>query len=250
MEVSALNAFDPDRQVGEEARKVHAARIGSGFIRTYLSGAAILAIGYKGYRDDAIPIVPAATGVDLDYPGYDGITLPFDNESQDAVFASHCLEHIEDFQNAIRDWFRVLKHGGYLLVMVPHKFLYEKQTDLPSRYNDDHKRFYTPASIMAEIEMSLSPNTYRLRHLRDNDTGYDYTILPHSHPGGSYELELVIEKIQPPAWSLALPQQPGGPAKPAPFPAGTASGEPAWTGQGWRPTRPRHSRRGRSGAGL
>jgi ADP-heptose:LPS heptosyltransferase/SAM-dependent methyltransferase len=201
--------LDPERLVGEEARKSHAARISSGFIDRYLSGSAILDIGYRGYLADVVPIVPNAVGVELDYPGYDGTTLPFQEETQDAVFASHCLEHIEDFQNAIRDWFRVLRIGGFLIVMVPHKFLYEKQTGLPSRYNADHKRFYTPASLMAEIEMSLRPNTYRLRHLVDNDRHYDYMIPPERHSGGCYEIELVIEKIRPPSWVLAKPLQPG-----------------------------------------
>jgi ADP-heptose:LPS heptosyltransferase len=212
-----LSVLDPNRPVGEEARKAHPTRVSNGFIATYLSGQAILDIGYKGYRDDVVPIVPTAIGVDLDYPGYDGVTLPFPEGSQDAVFASHCLEHIEDFQNAIRDWFRVLKHGGYLLIMVPHQFLYEKQTSLPSRYNDDHKRFYTPASLMAEIEMSLRPNTYRLRHLRDNDARYDYTIPPYRHSGGSYELEAVIEKIRPPSWNLAKPSTQATSAKDTPL---------------------------------
>jgi ADP-heptose:LPS heptosyltransferase len=201
--------LDPERLVGEEARKSNAVRISTGFIDRYLSGSAILDIGYRGYLADVVPIVPNAVGVELDYPGYDGTTLPFQEETQDAVFASHCLEHIEDFQNAIRDWFRVLRIGGFLIVMVPHKFLYEKQTALPSRYNADHKRFYTPASLMAEIEMSLRPNTYRLRHLVDNDRHYDYAIPPERHAGGCYEIELVIEKIRPPAWVLAKPLQPG-----------------------------------------
>jgi ADP-heptose:LPS heptosyltransferase/predicted SAM-dependent methyltransferase len=201
-----VSALDPDRLVGEEARKAHPARVRNGFIERYLSGSTILDIGYRGYRNDSVPIVPEAIGVEFDYPGYDGITLPFEEGSQDAVFASHCLEHIEDFQHSIRDWFRVLRIGGHLVVIVPHKFLYEKQTDLPSRYNVDHKRFYTPASLMAEIEMSLRPNTYRLRHLVDNDAHFDYAIPPDRHSGGSYEIELVIEKIRPPAWHLAKPQ--------------------------------------------
>ena len=151
-----------------------------------------------------VPIVPQATGVELDFPGYDGRTLPFAEESQDAVFASHCLEHIPDFRNALQDWFRVLRVGGFLVIMVPHQFLYEKKVAPPSQYNGDHRRFYTPASLMAEIEESLPPNSYRLRHLADNDLGYDYSIPPQHHPGGCYELEMVVEKIEAPDWPLAL----------------------------------------------
>jgi SAM-dependent methyltransferase len=194
-----------EHNVGEEARKTLAAKLENGFFRRYMSGEHILDIGYRGYVDNVEPILPQAIGVELDYPGYDGRTLPFPDCSQDAVYNSHCLEHISDFEQAIRDWHRVLKIGGFLVIVVPHQFLYEKRTNMPSRWNADHKRFYTPASLAGEIEKSLPPNSYRLRHLADNDAGYDYTIGPERHAGGCYEIELVIEKIARPAWQLEEP---------------------------------------------
>src|SRR5215831_7157528 len=121
----------PDRLVGVEARKLYAAKLEEGFIAKYLSGSAILDIGYRGYEPDVLPIVPQAIGIDLDYPGYDGRTLPFPDNSQDAVFSSHCLEHAEDCRQAIREWFRVLKIQGYLVLAVPHKFLYERRQRPP-----------------------------------------------------------------------------------------------------------------------
>jgi SAM-dependent methyltransferase len=201
------------RTVGAEAGKTIARKIEDGFVGRYLSGAAILDVGYRGYTG-AQPILSQAIGIELDYPGYDGRTLPFADQTQDAVFASHCLEHIEDYRNAIREWHRVLKIGGYMVIAVPHKFLYEKRTELPSRWNEDHKRFYTPASLMAEIEASLSPNTYRLRHLIDNDLDYDYAITPSRHAGGCYEIELVLERLAPPAWDLEDPPPPLTPPPP------------------------------------
>ena len=192
------------RRVGEEASKVQQLRIENGFVDAYLSGAHILDIGYRGYIQDVVPIVPQAIGIELDYPGYDGRTLPFPEGSQDAVFASHCLEHIPDFVQAFRDWHRVLKVGGFLVIMVPHQFLYEKRTTLPSRYNGDHQRFYTPASLMGDVERALPPNSYRLRHLADNDRDFEYDIPPERHSGGCYEIELVIEKIAAPSWGLDM----------------------------------------------
>ena len=56
---------------------------------------------------------------------------------------------------------------------------------------------------MADIEATLKPNSYRLRHLADNDRHFDYTIPPDKHSGGCYEIELVIEKIASPEWSIA-----------------------------------------------
>jgi SAM-dependent methyltransferase len=196
------------RTLGAEAAKGLAGRARSGFVAKYLSGPAILDIGYRGYGGEVEPIVPHAIGIELDYPGYDGRTLPFTDFSQDAVFSSHCLEHIEDYRGALRDWFRVLKVGGYLVIAVPHKFLYERKTALPSIWNADHKRFYTPASLLSEIEQSLEPNTYRVRHLADNDDGFDYGIPPQRHAGGCYEVELVAQRIAPPFWTLLPPVEP------------------------------------------
>jgi glycosyltransferase involved in cell wall biosynthesis/SAM-dependent methyltransferase len=188
-----------------EARKTFAIKLKDGFIEKYLSGAAILDIGYRGYETEVLPIVPQAVGVDLDYPGYDGRTLPFPDGSQDAVFSSHCLEHVDDCRTAIREWFRVLRTGGYLVLMVPHKYLYERRLTPPSRWNLDHRRFFTPATLLMRIEHALTPNTYRIRHLIDNDVGYGYTIPVQNHPGGSHEIELVLEKIDPPVWELEAP---------------------------------------------
>ena len=197
--------LDPDRRVGVEARKSYALKLQDGFIQKYLSGGAILDIGYRGYEDDVVPIVPQAIGVDLDYPGYDGRTLPFADGSQDAVFSSHCLEHADDCRAAIAEWFRVLKTDGFLIIAVPHKYLYERRLTPPSRWNADHRRFFTPATLLLRIEEALPPNSYRIRHLVDNDFGYVYSIPPDSHPGGCCEIEVVVQKVAPPPWQLENP---------------------------------------------
>ena len=129
-----------------EAGRSYFARRASGFFDRFMSGDTVLDVGYKGYNNpEGITAVPHAIGVDLDYPGYDGLRLPFADESVDSVFSSHSLEHVDSYQDVIRDWYRVLKVGGYVICAVPSQLLYEKKRHLPSRYNADHKRFYTPA---------------------------------------------------------------------------------------------------------
>lgn len=195
-------SLDPARKVGLESQKSYIPKIESGFFDRFLSGGAILDIGFAGHDGDGQPIVPQATGVDKDYPGYDGVRLPFPDESQDAVYSSHCYEHISDFAGVLRDWYRVLKTGGYIVIAVPHQHLFEKRADLPSLWNRDHKRFYTPASLLAEVESALPPNSVRVRHLCDNDAGYDYRIPPPDPATGCYEIELVLQKIPRPSWDL------------------------------------------------
>lgn len=160
----------------------------------------ILDIRLRGHQEPSVPILPRTIGADLGYPGDGGIPLPFPDESIDVVFSSQMLEHVADYKAVIRDWYRVLKIGGFIVCIVPHQFLYEKKWALPSRWNGDHKRFYTPGSLLDEFEAALAPNTYRLRHLIDNDKGYTYDIGPDRHCGGTSVIELVIEKISKPAW--------------------------------------------------
>jgi SAM-dependent methyltransferase len=194
--------------VGEEARKNFPFWREDGFLDKYLSGKNILDIGYEGYLDDVRPITPAAIGVGLSYPGYDGRTLPFNEGSQDAVFVSHCLEHIDDYRNAIADWFRVLRIGGHLIIAVPHQYLYERSLNLPSNFNLDHRRLYTPASLMREVEEALDPLCFRVRLLQDNDRGFDYSIGPKKHAAGCYEILLVIERIERPKWAAEMVGEP------------------------------------------
>lgn len=196
------------RRVGPETERSHARRVREGFLEHYLGGAHVLDIGYRGGRADAEPVTAAAIGVELDYPGYDGVHLPFADESQDAVFASHCLEHIPDVGPVLADWFRVLKIGGYLVIAVPHQELYERKAAPPSRFNGDHKRFYTPRSLLQEMEASLPFASWRLRIMRDIDDGFDYSIGRDQHPHGCYEIEMVIEKITTPHYAADLRQAP------------------------------------------
>jgi SAM-dependent methyltransferase len=192
------------RPVGEEARKSYDQKILSGFWSRFITGPRVLDIGFVGQLGlSALPIFEGAIGVDLDYPGYDGRILPFETDSQDAVFSSHCLEHIPDHIKAIQEWHRVTKVGGHIITLVPHAFLYERRKRPPSRWAETHHlRFYTPMSLLAEFEAALPPNSYRVRHLADNDLHYDYSASPDTHPVGCYEIELVIEKVRPPIWMI------------------------------------------------
>ncbi len=193
------------REVGVEARKTYDEKVRSGFWSRFITGPAVLDIGFRGRVGETtvVPIIEGAIGVDLDYPGYNGRTLPFEAESQDAVFSSHCLEHIPAHIIAIQEWHRVTKVGGHIIIAVPHAHLYERRHRPPSNHNRSHIRFYTPASLMAEIETALTPNTYRVRMLEENDSKYDYTQPHDKHPRGCYEILVVLQKIAPPAWQVA-----------------------------------------------
>lgn len=51
----------------------------------------------------------------------DACDLPFEDESLGFVINSHVLEHIFDPIKAINEWMRVIKPGGYIFMIIPHK---------------------------------------------------------------------------------------------------------------------------------
>jgi len=79
--------------------------------------------------------------------------------SLDFVHSSHCLEHLIDPADALRNWLRVLKPGGHLVMLVPDEDLYE-QGVFPSTFNADHKWTFTIAK-----KASWSPRSVNLTDL-------------------------------------------------------------------------------------
>ena len=60
-----------------------------------------------------------------------GDELPFKDEEWDFVINSHVLEHFYDPVKAIKEWLRVVKVGGYVFMIIPHKErTYEKDRPL------------------------------------------------------------------------------------------------------------------------
>jgi SAM-dependent methyltransferase len=192
-------------KVGFESEKSYDRRCEEGFWDRFAQGPVVLDIGYRGFWPDAVPILPHAIGIELGYPGYDGFNLPFGDGSVDCVHSSHVLEHVQDAHLTLKEWFRVLRVGGHLITFVPHAYLYERSISVPpSRWSGEHLRCYTPGSLLSEIEGALSPNSYRVVHLRDNDYGYDYGLPVTEHPTGCLEIECVIQKIEPPLWGVLV----------------------------------------------
>jgi len=48
-----------------------------------------------------------------------GEKLDYENSTFDIVIASDCLEHIEDDRKALKEWYRVLKNRGKIIIFVP-----------------------------------------------------------------------------------------------------------------------------------
>jgi hypothetical protein len=123
-----------------------------------------------------------------------------------SVLAPYLLQDIADYRAALRGWFDAVATGGHLIVAVPHAFLYERRLELPSPWEPLSKRLYTPASLMAEVEEALPPNSYRVRYLGDWDAGYDYAAAADREPDGHSDVLLALERIDSPSWPLEQPR--------------------------------------------
>ena len=127
------------------------------------------------------PVTPNARRFDLEH-GDANVVSQFVKEQFDFVYSSHCLEHMHDPRMTILDWWKLVKPGGYLFVVVPDEDLYE-QGVFPSRFNDDHKATFTlskakswsPKSINV-LELANSLPGGRLISLQLQDANYDRSL--------------------------------------------------------------------------
>jgi len=98
-------------------------------------------------------IIPQAIGVDLDPKADlrvdlsrpDALSL-FNNDSVDVIFSSHFLEHIIDYEGALRQFWRILKPNGLLILYLPHRDLYPRIGEEGA--NPDHKHDFVPEDIL------------------------------------------------------------------------------------------------------
>ncbi len=76
--------------------------------------------------------------------------LPFEDNSIECVFSFHALEHLENYLFALQEIWRVLRHGGRLLVQVPYVTLSEYNLVNPyhrHHFNEFSFDFFDPAKL-------------------------------------------------------------------------------------------------------
>lgn len=117
----------------------------------------------------------------------------------ETVYASHILEHLHHPITALRNWWRILKPGGHLIVCVPHRDLYEQSKRLPSRWNSDHKTMWLPfdnefpaRGLMITAAMAFGAQ--HIKSVRVLDDDYRPRCEKTEHPQGEYSIELIARK--------------------------------------------------------
>jgi hypothetical protein len=123
-----------------------------------------------------------------------------------AIVIPNALQFLTETRQFLGACFAQLAVGGLMLVAVPHQFLYERKLRTPSRRNRLHRRFYTSATLLADIEEAIDPCEYRIRLLGESDRGYDYRAAIQAQPEGGQDIVVVMEKLPAPVWRPALDQ--------------------------------------------
>jgi predicted SAM-dependent methyltransferase len=155
-----------------------------------------LSIFCKGYGIDAgfggDPIIPSAVTVDLPQPyakvgdvpvnlGGDARNLYwFKDDVLDYVYSSHLLEDFEDTANVLKEWLRVIRPGGLLILFCPDEQVYREHCKRTGQdYNQSHK--------IAEFSLN-----YVKSILQDNFVGLE---IIHEIPLiDDYSFDLVVQK--------------------------------------------------------
>jgi SAM-dependent methyltransferase len=184
-----------------ETRKAHARRLASGFYEKYIHGKGIdIGCGRIDTHDGLDTISPTAVHHDKDDCDATTMDIYPDNEF-DYVYASHVLEHLTDPVTAVKNWLRICKPGGVVIISVPHRDLYERKKTLPSRWNEDHKYFYLPQECDPPHTFSLAgvvnhacngvQRTIEAFEVIDSATNADR---PEEHNNGEFSIEVIIRK--------------------------------------------------------
>lgn len=66
-------------------------------------------------------------------------SLPGSDRSVDYVYSSHLLEDFEDWEPLLTEWTRVIKPGGFLVLLVPEKELFAEHIKKGHPPNMAHK---------------------------------------------------------------------------------------------------------------
>jgi SAM-dependent methyltransferase len=156
------------------------------------------------------PLFPLVRSVaTFDTPDGDAQFLAkYPDDAFDFLHSSHCLEHLRDPFEGLKNWVRVVRPGGHLVVLVPDEDLYEQGT-WPSTFNPDHKHTFTLCKARSWSPVSVNV-TALLAAVSDRAEALrvellDHTFLPGRprtdqtlNPVGECAIEFVLRKRNPP----------------------------------------------------
>jgi SAM-dependent methyltransferase len=171
-----------------EALKTNKLR-GPDFLETYLSGR-VLDIG-----SGKALVVPHAEGFDKEDGDVNLIDEAREIGAYDAVHSSHSLEHMRDPEDAIRRWWRLVKPGGHLIIVVPEEDLYE-QGNWPSLFQEEHT-----CTFRLDRATTWSPRSFDIRALAEALPGAEVVSAELQDAGYDHDLKRIGKEV---LWSRFL----------------------------------------------
>ena len=119
------------------------------------------------------------------------------DNSHDCVFSSHTLEHIEDYEAALAEWWRVVKVGGTLIVYLPHADWYPNR-GMPGA-NPDHAHDFRNADITAAMERIAQASGFGWKQERDEvrTENFEYSFLQVYRKRDGADCEAYVAKPKP-----------------------------------------------------
>ena len=115
-----------------------------------------------------IPVSP-----DVKVKSADDLSV-FASQSMDFVYSSHLLEHMDDPEKALKEWWRVTKQAGRLVLYLPHEDLYPKVGETGA--NPDHKHNLNEEKV---IQWMSNVGFWDLEvcEKRDQDDEYSFLMI-------------------------------------------------------------------------
>ncbi|MGQ9854212.1 MAG: class I SAM-dependent methyltransferase [Candidatus Oleimicrobiaceae bacterium] len=114
--------------------------------------------------------------------------IHYPDQSFDAIICSHVLEHVQDDKRAMREFFRVLKDGGWAMLLVPitsqQTFEDPSITDPKERLKvfgqEDHVRRYGPDYVDRLRAAGFKVEITTIRDLVDHKEAVEMGLTPAS----------------------------------------------------------------------
>lgn len=106
----------------------------------------------------------------------------FADGSMPCVFSSHLLEHIIDYQAALREWWRLVDVGGHLVLYLPHADLYPNMGQPGS--NPDHKHDFRNDDIVDFCRLAFPDWSLRVNQKRDQGDEYSFLLVFRKEAAG------------------------------------------------------------------
>lgn len=125
---------------------------------------------------------------------HDCTKLPYQDGFADTVFSSHLLEHVQDYKNTLKEWWRLVKPGGYLVLYLPHADHYPN-IGMPGG-NKDHKHDFRNEDITHAMQEVAWRSGCGWNQIRDEVRAEDW----------EYSFLQVYQKIDRPVTHLYKPE--------------------------------------------